>query len=127
LAMITAFMATAMFFPGLVRAGDQSQILPANDGDSGGCNSSRFDCVMGGAAVLDKKTGLTWARNANIAAGDKPWLEAMEFCQDLVIGHRKGWRLPTKEELSSLHDTHRAGPCLPDGHPFENVNFYACH
>ena len=93
LAMITAFMATAVFFPGLVRAGDQSQILVANDGDSDGCNSSRFDCVMGGEAVLDKKTGLTWARNANIAAHEpKTWLEAMRFCQDLVIGHRKGWR-----------------------------------
>lgn len=121
LAMITAFMATAVFFPGLVRAGDQSQILPANDGDSDGCNSSRFDCVMGGAAVLDKKTGLTWAKNANIAAGTKTWLEAMRYPQNLVIGHRKGWRLPTVEELSSLLDRHRSNPALPDGHPFENV------
>ena len=124
LAMITAFMATAVFFPGLVRAGDQSQILPANDGDSDGCNSSRFDCVMGGAAVLDKKTGLTWARNANIAAGTKTWLEAMEFCQELVIGNRKGWRLPTIEELSTLLLLHGTGQALPEGHPFETVQGY---
>ncbi len=121
LATITVFMATAVFFPGLVRAGDQSQILPANDGDSDGCNSSRFECVMGGEAVLDKKTGLTWAKNANIAAGAKTWLEAVRFCQNLMIGHRKGWRLPTIKELSSLLDPHKAYPFLPEGHPFENV------
>jgi len=44
-----------------------------------------------------------------------------EFCQNLVIGHRKDWRLPTKEELSSLLDIYRSDPSLPDGHPFENL------
>ena len=81
---------------------DKSKTLPANDGEPDGCNSSRFKCVMGGEAVLDKQTGLTWARNTNIAAGKKPWQEAVKFCQDLEIGNRKGWRLPTKEELIAI-------------------------
>jgi hypothetical protein len=100
---------------------DKNKTLPANDGGPDGCNSSRFKCVMGGEGVLDKQTGLTWAKNANIAAGKKTWLEAMRFCQNLVIGNRKGWRLPTKGELITILDTSRSDPALPDGHPFENV------
>ena len=101
---------------------DKNKTLPANDGGSDGCNSSRFKCVMGGEAVLDKQTGLTWARNLNIADGPKPWQEAVKFCQDLEIGNRKGWRLPTKEELIIIMDTSQSEPALPDGHPFENYS-----
>jgi hypothetical protein len=77
---------------------DKNKTLPANDGGPDGCNSSRFKCVMGGEAVLDKQTG-----------------------QDLEIGNRKGWRLPTKEELITILDNSRSHPPLPDGHPFKNV------
>jgi hypothetical protein len=77
--------------------------------------------MMGGEAVLDKQTGLTWARNAYIAKKRLPWQEAVKFCQDLEIGNRKGWRLPTKEELITLLDTSQSRPALPDGHPFKNV------
>ncbi len=70
---------------------DKNKTLPANDGGPDGCNSSRFKCVMGGEGVLDKQTGLTWARNVDLAAGTKTWLEAMKFCQDLVIGNRKAF------------------------------------
>jgi hypothetical protein len=133
LAIISFFTVTMVFFWGVSAVGekyyipavpDKNKTLPANDGGPDGCNSSRFECVMGGEAVLDKQTGLTWARNADIAAGKKPWQEAIEFCQDLVIGNRKGWRLPTKEELISLLDTSRGAPALPDGHPFKNVKLY---
>jgi len=99
---------------------DKNKTLPANDGGPDGCNSSRFKCVMGGEGVLDKQTGLTWARNVDLAGGTKPWQEAVKFCQDLEIGTRKGWRLPTKEELITILDTSRSDPALPDGHPFEN-------
>jgi len=103
---------------------DKNKTLPANDGGSDGCNSSRFKCVMGGEAVLDKQTGLTWTKNLNIADGPKPWQEAVKFCQDLEIGNRKGWRLPTKEELIIILDTSQSNPALPDGHPFENYTEY---
>lgn len=102
-------------------APDKNKTLPANDGGPDGCNSSRFKCVMGGEAVLDKQTGLTWARNAGIAKRGLTWQEAVKFCQDVEIGNRKGWRLPTKEELITLLDTSQSKPALPDGHPFKNV------
>jgi len=100
---------------------DKNKTLPATDGGPDGCNSSRFKCVMGGEAILDKQTGLTWSRNVHIANVAKPWQEAVKFCKDLEIGDRKGWRLPTKEELITILDTSQSDPALPAGHPFKNV------
>ncbi len=70
--------------------------------------------------VLDKETGLIWARKAGSA------LEGMDTaaqgCRNLELGKRKGWRLPSVEELSSLIDMSVAGsPKLPTGHPFVSV------
>ena len=104
---------------------DKSKTLPANDGGPDGCKSSRFKCVMGGEAVLDKQTGITWARNVNVAKKMVPWQEAVNFCQDLEIGNRKGWRLPTKEELITILDTSTGNPALPEGHPFKSAASHA--
>jgi hypothetical protein len=71
-------------------------------------------------AVLDKETGLVWARNANIN-GSMDWEGALEYCANLEIAGRKGWRLPTVEELASLVDTSNEFPALPTEHPFINV------
>jgi hypothetical protein len=48
---------------------------------------------------------------------------------DLNIGNRKGWRLPTVQELASLLDPAQFDPMksaavLPAGHPFQNVQTY---
>jgi hypothetical protein len=72
--------------------------------------------------VLDKETGLVWARDANSAAETKAWGDAILYCRHSVtLGNRKGWRLPTIEELTSLLDPSMSGPALPSGHPFVNV------
>ena len=80
----------------------------------------RFELVLGGAAVLDHETGLVWKQSPGIDF--IPWLDAMGICQNKNVGNRKGWRLPTVEELVSLLDPTMAPPlanlALPSGHPF---------
>jgi len=94
--------------------------LPANDtGDP--CNSSRFTCVMGGAAVRDNETGLVWEHTPSSSAFS--WNGALNHCTTKASGNRLGWQLPTIQELASLVDRNNptGNPDLPPGHPFVNV------
>ena len=136
LAVITAFVATGFFLPKLIGAGELeppappgptmktldeipptwSQILPA---------SERFVLVLNDEAVLDKETGLVWARDANIANDIQEWEEAVLYCRNLNIGNRKGWRLPTVEELASLVDPSQSNPALPIGYDSYFSNVYS--
>lgn len=93
------------------------QILPANDG-TGACNSSRFQCVLNDAAVLDKETGLVWQRTPRPDALPN-LLVTTEWCDEVEVGGRYGWRLPTIHEIRSLADT--SADRLPDGHPFIGI------
>ena len=102
---------------------DWDKTLPAND-PGGACpsNSSRFTCVMGGAAVRGTETGLVWEKSPNTTA--VLWgVATHSSCADHAIGGRKGWRLPSQIELASLVDPSvgAPGPTLPAGHPFTNV------
>ena len=87
-----------------------SQVLPA---------SKRFELVMGGKAVLDKETGLVWKKSLDLTKIS--WVNACSHCYEMELSGRKGWRLPTIEELASLVDTTQNNPALPDGHRFSNV------
>jgi hypothetical protein len=93
-----------------------SQILPA---------AERFVLVMANAAVLDKETGLVWQRLGTYL---QDWNYSSYYCYDLNLGGRKGWRLPSVDELSSLVDPSQSNPALPAGHPFTVVyasnNYY---
>ncbi len=94
------------------------QILPADDSTTpDGCNSSRFKCVFGGIAVLDKETGLVWQRYTYNAMA-VPFIDAVRVCLAQHFGDRGGWRLPAQEELMSLST---GSQTLPTGHPFLNV------
>ena len=94
--------------------------LPA-DNPGGACpnNSSRFTCVMNGFAVRDNETGLVWEQSPSTSFFT--WFDAHIHCNNLTVGNRKGWRLPTVHELASLVDIGQTNPALPAGHPFSNV------
>ena len=51
----------------------------------------------------------------------RTWFIAIGYAYSKVVGGRKGWRLPTVEELASLVDITQFNPVLPSGHPFTNV------
>ncbi|MEB2307693.1 MAG: DUF1566 domain-containing protein [Candidatus Brocadiaceae bacterium] len=86
--------------------------------------SKRFQIVLDGAAVLDKETGLVWEKSPDTEV--KTWADAVAYAYNKSVGGRKGWRLPTIEELASLVDPTKTDPALPSGHPFTNVqsDFY---
>lgn len=73
-------------------------------------------------AVLDKETGLVWARDAGLF-GQRNWLDANTICRELELTNRMGWRLPSVEEISSLIDPRQGPLALPSGHPFLNVQY----
>jgi len=50
---------------------------------------------------FDSKTGLMWAKNANLA-GKMTWHEAMNWVGKLNYGDYSDWRLPTIEELEEI-------------------------
>ena len=88
------------------------QTLPSN---------TRFIVLsnMGSNAVLDRETGLVWERSPSHGG---TWNSAQDYCNALSVGNRKGWKLPTIQELGSLVDTSVPPTNLPSGHPFTNVN-----
>jgi hypothetical protein len=83
-------------------------------------SASRFIILSdwGNAAVLDKETGLVWERAPSRSKFD--WKNAQYYCNNLSVANRKGWRVPTVQELASLVDMSvpPPGPTLPPGHPF---------
>jgi Protein of unknown function (DUF1566) len=66
-------------------------------------------------AVFDSETGLHWERSPGSA--EFTWTNANGACANRRVGNRKGWRLPTVQELASLMDGTQFGG-LPASHPF---------
>ncbi len=66
-------------------------------------------------AVLDRETGLVWTRNVNSNA---ILADAFDNCAWSATGGRRGWRLPTLNEMQTIVDPAAATGFLPTGHPF---------
>ncbi|MGE5028010.1 MAG: DUF1566 domain-containing protein [Betaproteobacteria bacterium] len=80
--------------------------------------------AVGEESVLDRLTGLSWRRDADIARHPVSWGEALAAVSGLNLGaggELRPWRLPNINELESLADCARHSPALPSGHPFEAV------
>lgn len=61
--------------------------------------------IFSDLTVKDKKTGLIWARDANIADREMTWDGALKFIEKLNEQKYAGysdWKLPAKNELGSL-------------------------
>jgi len=71
---------------------------------------------MNSDAVLDRETGLVWERSPSDFTTD--WFSSSSLCPELNTGGRRGWRLPTLQELLSLVNDSASLPSLPAGHPF---------
>lgn len=77
-----------------------------------------------GETVLDRLTGLIWARNANLAEFPVTWQEALDYISGMNLENAFGhadWRLPNRRELRSLMSHQTRKPALREGHPFQNV------
>jgi len=82
----------------------------------------RFSAGDGG--VLDRLTGFTWARDANLGGFPLTWQEALAFIAGMNRQKWSGfadWRLPNRRELRSLMSYQTRTPSLPEGHPFLNL------
>jgi hypothetical protein len=90
-----------------------SRLLSAD----GGCESQRFECVMGDLAVLDRETGLVWERAPGLYSAPGSWEAGTRQCAARQTGGRLGWRPPSVAEGISLVDPGLAD--LPAGHPFQ--------
>ncbi len=93
--------------------------LDSTDGDPAtGCNSTRFTCLWNNTVVRDNETGAVWDRNPSIAPSS--WNNAIGHCANREVEGRKGFHLPTREQLATLVASSN-NPALPTGHPFQNV------
>lgn len=67
--------------------------------------AQRWQLVLGGSAVIDKRTGLTWQRQPNLQR--IMWSQAAEVCHSAglppsTLNPVRGWRLPTASEIMGL-------------------------
>ncbi len=95
--MITDENGGLTFFDGTRQTGapipSWHQSLPA---------AERFVEVLSNTSVLDRETGLVWQKATNDET--YTWYKAQDYCYKAAIGGRKGWRLPTIDELATLID-----------------------
>jgi Protein of unknown function (DUF1566) len=94
---------------------------------------ARFEVVLSGDGVLDRETQVVWEIRPGDVDGDGDidfddalnWEDARTHCADKAVGERKGWRLPSFYELTSLVDPsiQFPGPVLPPGNPFDFIEF----
>jgi hypothetical protein len=98
----------------------RAQIVPSPSWGEPIQDPSRFVVLASynNEAVYDQETGLVWELAPSTTV--QTWANAQVGCTNKPVGNRKGWRLPTVQELGSLLDPTVPFPelPLPAGNPF---------
>ena len=63
----------------------------------------------GDGTVSDNNTGLMWQK---ADGGEMTWENASTYCNNLTLGGKTGWRLPTGIELFSINNYNHLNPAL---------------
>jgi hypothetical protein len=72
-----------------------------------------FACAEDAAGIVtDKQNGIYWQDNAFSQKSSEDWDDAELYCDELVLGGMKHWRLPTFKELLSIVDYARSHPAI---------------
>lgn len=69
--------------------------------------------------VTDNTTGLMWQDDAETASVTKTWVNAINYCESLILGDYSDWRLPNINELRSIVDYNEYDPAIDT--VFQNV------
>jgi hypothetical protein len=71
--------------------------------------TSSFDSstINGDVMVTDTETGLVWQKSY---VSDKTWQQALSYCENLTYAGYSDWRLPNKNELTSLVNYEKYNP-----------------
>ncbi|HBM17488.1 MAG TPA: hypothetical protein DD381_14260 [Lentisphaeria bacterium] len=79
--------------------------------------------------VTDNFTGLMWLKDIQFCGKANAWKEAINICSKLHYAGHNDWRLPSKNELSSLQsityrlsNTNNKFDTLPKNNPFKNIH-----
>jgi len=73
----------------------------------GVCNAAGFTDNKDGTVAAG--TSLVWQKGGTPKLS---WDEASKYCEELELGGRSDWRIPTREELLSLVDKTRKDPAI---------------
>ena len=61
---------------------------------------------MGNGTIVDQATALQWQQSDDGLT--RNWVEALEYCETLILGGYEDWRLPNIKELQSIVDYNRS-------------------
>lgn len=64
----------------------------------------------GDGTITDTSTGLMWEKLAQSTTYF--WPQAKDYCENLILGEKSDWRLPTRNELQTIVDYTRKKPSI---------------
>jgi len=96
--------------------------------NSGKIKDKKNRFIVSSDTVTDQRTGLMWAKNADIANGPVKWIEALKTVRKINKNGVSGfmdWRLPNIRELESITDMDHHSPAIAGREAFEDLkDFY---